>query len=146
MKCGPCFGGRLVVRQPENRRKMYPRHVLPLVRYYTGTSEGAPQPWPGVEQSSMSKYLDMAADILRQIVVSSKFLTGLLDMAESVDDIMEPVPHLRLLADSMNILRYRLGDKAQKKVSYGGKKKRFIYNVQVITNCAGPILNISEAR
>ena len=42
-------------------------------------SEGALQPWLGVEQSSMSKYLDLAADILEQIVVSPKFLTGLLE-------------------------------------------------------------------
>ena len=39
-------------------------------------SEGALQPWLGVEQSSMSKYLDLAAG---QAAVSPKFLTGLLE-------------------------------------------------------------------
>ena len=98
-----------------------------------------------MDQSGVSKYLNLAADILERIVVSPKFLTGLLSMAESVDDIIDLVPHLRLLVDGTHILRYRPGDGVQRKASYSGKKKQFTYNVQVITNCAGLILNVSEA-
>jgi hypothetical protein len=41
-------------------------------------SENALQPWFGVDQSSVSKYLGLAADILGRVVISPKFLTGLL--------------------------------------------------------------------
>ena len=148
MECGSLFrGDGLRASDPGNRCKLYPRHVLllALIRYYTGMTEGALQPWFGVDQSGVSKYLGLAADILERIVVSPKFLTGLLSMAESVDDIIDLVPHLRLLVDGTHILRYRPDDKIQRKASYSGKKKQFTYNVQVITNCAGLILNISEA-
>ena len=147
-ECGPLFrGDGLRASDPGNRCKLYPRHILllALIRYYTGMTEGALQPWFGVDQSGVSKYLNLAADILERIVVSPKFLTGLLSMAESVDDIVEMVPHLRLLVDGTHILRYRPGDGVQRKASYSGKKKQFTYNVQVITNCAGLILNVSEA-
>jgi hypothetical protein len=66
-------------------------------------------------------------------------------MAKSVEDITELIPHLRLLVDGTHILRCRPGDKTQRKASYSGKKKQFTYNVQAITNCAGLILNLSEA-
>ena len=148
MEHGPLFrGDGLRAGDQGNRCKLYPRHVLllALIRYYTGMAEGAMQPWFGVDQSGVSRYLDLAADILERIVVSPEFLTGLLSMAESVDDITELVPHLRLLVDGTHILRCRPGDGAQRKASYSGKKKQFTYNVQAITNCAGLILNISEA-
>ena len=148
MECGPLFRGDVLrASDPGNRCKLYPRHVLllALVRYYTGMAAGAMQPWFGVDQSGVSKYLGVAADILEQIVASPEFLTGLLSMAESVDDIVELVPHLRLLVDGTHILRYRPGDKVQRKASYSGKKKQFTYNVQMITNCAGLVLNLSEA-
>ena len=147
-ECGPLFrGDGLRASDPGNRCKLYPRHILllALIRYYTGMTEGALQPWFGVDQSGVSKYLNLAADTLERIVVSPKFLTGLLSMAESVDDIIDLVPHLRLLVDGTHILRYRPGDGVQRKASYSGKKKQFTYNVQVITNCAGLILNVSEA-
>ena len=141
----PVPGGWPAGRRPGDRCKLYPRHVLllALIRYYTGMAEGTMQPWFGVDQSGVSKYLDLAADILKRIVVSPKFLTGLLSMAESVDEITEPVSHLRLLVDGTHILRYRPGDKIRRKASYIGKKKQFTYNVQVITNCAGLILDVS---
>ncbi|MBI1658817.1 MAG: hypothetical protein IS632_08635 [Thaumarchaeota archaeon] len=107
MECGPLFrGDGLRASDSGNRCKLYPLHILlpALVRYYTGMSEGAPQLWHGVEQSGMSKYLDLATDILERIVASPKFLPGLLSMAESVDGITEMVPHLRLLVDGMHIL------------------------------------------
>ncbi|MCE2508333.1 MAG: hypothetical protein J4G04_03400 [Nitrosopumilaceae archaeon] len=118
--------------------------LLALVRYYTGMAE---RPAAVVRRgpADVSKYLGLAADILERIVTSPEFLTGLLAKAESVDGMIWLVPHLRLLVDGTHILRYRPGDKAQRKASYSGKKKQFTYNVQVITNCAGIILNISEA-
>ena len=148
MEDGPLFrGDGLRASDQGNRCKLYPRHVLllALIRYYAGMSESSLQPWFGVDQSGVSRYLDLAAGILERIVVSPEFLTGLLSMAESVDDITELVPHLRLLVDGTHILRCRPDDKEQRKASYSGKKKQFTYNVQVITNCASLILNISEA-
>ena len=47
-------------------------------------SKGALQPWYGVEQPSMSEYLGLAADILERIVVSQKFLTGLLEVGTHI--------------------------------------------------------------
>ena len=148
MGYGPLFrGDGRRASDPGNRYKLYPRHVLllALVRYYTGMAEGALQPWFGVDQSGVSKYLDLAADILEHVVISPKFLTGLLEMAESVEDITELVPHRRLLVDGTHILRQRPGGKIQRKASYSRKKKQFTYNVQAMTNCAGLILNLSEA-
>ena len=148
MEYGPLFrGDGQRAGDPGNRCKLYPRHVLllALIRYYTGMAEDALQPWFGVDQSGVSKYLGLAADILERVVITPKFLTGLLEMAESVDDITELVPHLRLLVDGTHILRCRPADKTQRKASYSGKKKQFTYNVQAITNCAGLILNLSDA-
>ena len=85
MEHGPLFrGDGLRASDAGNRCKLYPRHVLllALIRYYTGMAEGAMQPWFGVDQSGVSRYLDLAADILERIVVSPEFLTGLLSMAE----------------------------------------------------------------
>lgn len=147
MEHGPLFrGDEQRAGDPENRCEMYPRHVLllALIRYYTGMAEDALQPWFGVDQSGVSKYLGLAADILERTIITPKFLTGLLEMAESVDDITELVLHLRLLVDGTHILRCRPADKTQRKASYSGKE-RFTYNVQAITNCAGLILNLSEA-
>ena len=97
-----------------------------------------------MDQSGVSKYLGLTTDIPEHMVISPKFLTGLLEMAESVEEIAEPVPHLRLLVDGTHILRCRPADKAQRKAPYNGKKRRFTYNVQAITNCAGLILNLSD--
>lgn len=88
---------------PKNRRMPYPLYVLPPVRCYTGTSGGALQPWLGVEQPNISKYLDPAADIPGQVVASPKFLTGLLAAAKSVGAMTDLVPHLWMPADGTYI-------------------------------------------
>ena len=130
-----------------NRCKLYPRHVLllALCRYYTGLTEDALGTWFGVDQSTVSRYLDLAAHILTDIVVSPKFLTELIKTIGDVDDLKQLIPHLRLLVDGTHIQRERPGDGAQRKAAYSGKKKRFTHNVQVITNCVGLILNLSGA-
>ena len=104
MEYGPPFreDGRRT-GDPKNQHKSYPLHVSPPVRYYTGVSEGALQPWLGVEQSNISKYLDLAADIPRKVVASPKFLTGLPAAAKSASDMTGPVPHLGMLADGTHI-------------------------------------------
>ena len=145
---GPLFrGDRSSAGDRGNRCKLYPRHVLllALCRYYTGLTEDALGTWFGVDQSTVSRYLDLAAYILTDIVVSPKFLTELIKTIGDVDDLKQLIPHLRLLVDGTHIQRERPGDGAQRKAAYSGKKKRFTHNVQVITNCVGLILNLSGA-
>ncbi len=145
---GPLFrGDSRSAGDQGNRCKLYPRHVLllALCRYYTGLTEDALGAWFGVDQSTISRYLDLAAYILTDIVVSPKFLTELIKTIKDVDDLKQLIPHLRLLVDGTHIQRERPGDGAQRKAAYSGKKKRFTHNVQVITNCVGLILNLSGA-
>ena len=69
---GPLFrGDRQSAGDRGNRCKLYPRHVLllALCRYYTGLTEDALGTWFGVDQSTVSRYLDLAADILTDMVV-----------------------------------------------------------------------------
>ena len=91
-------------------------------------AESALHPWFGVDQSRVSKYLGLAAYILEDMVISPKFLTGLLDMVESIDGIIELVPHLTAGGWHVHTAR-QAGDKAQRKASYREKKKRYAHNV-----------------
>ena len=144
----PLFRGNVNrAKDPGNRCKLYPRHALLLMlcRQYTGLTEAALQVRFGVEQSTVSRYITLGGEILPHILPTADFMTDRLQNAESLDEIREILPDLHILIDGTHIPRQRPGDKGERKQAYSGKKKRFSFNIQVITNYMGLILNMSDA-
>ena len=132
--------------KPGNRCKLFPRHAILLVamRIYTGAGEDSMQPWFGIDQSNVSRYLDLGYRVLGEMTATADFMTSLLKACKTVDDIREIMPHLRLLVDGTHIERVRPGDSAARKAAYSGKKKRLTFSVQVITDHTGMPLSLSD--
>ena len=132
--------------KPGNRCKLFPRHALLLaaMRIYTGAGEDSMQPWFGIDQSNVSRYLDLGYRILGEVTATADFMTSLLKECKTVDDIREIIPHLRILVDGTHIERVRPGGSAARRAAYSGKKKQFTFNVQVITDHTGMPLNLSD--
>ena len=130
--------------KPGNRCKLYPRHILLLtaMRTYTAMQEEAMPPWFGVDQSSISRYLDLGYRILGEMTVTADFMTELLKACKSPDDMREIMLHIRILVDGTHIERVRPGDGIARKAAYSGKK-RFTFNVQVMSDGTGLVLNLS---
>ena len=131
--------------KPGNRCKLYMRHhlLLVLARSYTGTGEERLQTWFGVDQSNISRYLDIGYRILGETTITADFMTDMLMNAKSMDDVYEIIRYFRILIDGTHIQRVRPGDSKARKAAYSGKKKQFTFNVQVITNHARLILGLS---
>ena len=131
--------------KPGNRCKLPPKHVLLLtsMRTYTAAREDALEPWFGVDQSSISRYLDLGYRILGGMTVTADFMTEMLKACKSPDDMREIMPRIRILVDGTHIERVRPGDSTARKAAYSGKKKRFTFNVQVMSNGTGLVLNLS---
>ena len=113
------------------------------MRTYTAAREDALEPWFGVDQSNISRYLDLGYRILGEMTVTADFMTELLKACKSPDDIREIMPHIRILVDGTHIERVRPGDSIARKAAYSGKKKRFTFNVQVMSDGTGLVLNLS---
>ena len=130
--------------KPGNRCKLYPRHILLLtaMRTYTAMKEEAMPPWFGVEQSNIPNYLNLGYRILAEMTVTADFMTETLKACKSPDDMREIMPHIRILVDGTHIEWVRPGDGTARKAAYSGKKK-FTFNVQVMSNHAGLALNLS---
>ena len=131
--------------KPGNRCKLHIRHLVLLttMRTYTAAREDAMEPWFGVDQSSISRYLDLGYRILGEMTATADFMTGMLKECKSPDDMREIMPRIRILVDGTHIERVRPGDGIARKAAYGGKKKRFTFNVQVMSNGTGLVLNLS---
>ena len=77
------------------------------------------------------------------MTATADFMTSLLKKCKTVDDIREIIPDLRILVDGTHIERVRPGDGTARKAAYSGKKK-FTFNVQVMTDHAGMPLNLGD--
>ena len=132
--------------KPGNRCKLHIRHLVLLttMRIYTAAREDAMEPWFGVDQSNISRYLDLGYRILGEMTATADFMTSLLKKCKTVNDIREIIPDLRILVDGTHIERVRPGDGTARKAAYSGKKKKFTFNVQVMTDHAGMPLNLSD--
>ena len=141
----PFRGDARHVGKPGNMCKLYPRHVLLLtaMRTHTATNEGAMEPGFGVVQSSISNYLDLGYRILGEMTITADFMTEVLKACKSPDDIREIMPHIRIPVDGTHTERVRPGDGTARKAAYSGKKKRFTFNVRVLSNHTGLVLNLS---
>ena len=104
--------------------------------------EEAMPPWFGVEQSNVSNYLNLGYRILGEMTVTADFMTEALKACKSPDDMREIMPRIRILMDGTHIERVRPGDGTARKAAYSGKKKKFTFNVQVISNETGLVLNL----
>ena len=132
--------------KPGNRCKLHIRHLVLLtaMRTYTAAMEDAMEPWFDVDQSNISRYLDLGYRILGEMTATADFMTSLLKKCKTVNDIREIIPDLRILVDGTHIERVRPGDGTARKAAYSGKKKQFTFNVQVMTDHAGMPLNLSD--
>ena len=106
--------------KPGNRCKLHIRHLVLLttMRTYTAAREDAMEPWFGVDQSNISRYLDLGYRILGEMTATADFMTSLLKKCKTVDDIREIIPDLRILVDGTHIERVRPGDGTARKAAY----------------------------
>ena len=101
------------------------------------------EPWFGVDQSSIYRYLDLGYRIPSEMTVTADFMTEILKACKSPDNMREIMPHIRILVDGTHIEWVRPGNGIARKAAYSGKKKRFTFNVQVMSNGTGLVLNLS---
>ena len=113
------------------------------MRVYAGAGEDSVQPWFGIDQSNVSRYLDLGYRILGEVTATADFMTSLKER-KTMDCIREIIPRLRIPVDGTHIERVQPGDGMARKAAYGGKKKRFTFNVQIITDHAGMPLNLGD--
>ena len=93
--------------KPGNRCKLHIRHLVLLTTMctYTAAREDAMEPWFGVDQSNISRYLDLGYRILGEMTATADFMTSLLKKCKTVNDIREIIPDLRILVDGTHIER-----------------------------------------
>ena len=124
---------------PGNRCKLHIRHVLLLImmKEKLGISQYELMPIFGVDQSTISRYLEFARTILLEILPTAEKITKKIQNAKSIEEIKYLVPGSNggeLYIDGTHISIERPTDPDARKDYYSGKKKKHTLNITIVAN------------
>ena len=132
--------------KPGNRCLLGRREVLylALVRKRHNMRQKALAVMFGINQSTVSRYLEFADKILEKILPTADNTTELIKKAKTRKEAEKIVPDKTLITDATHAQKQRPKNKEQRKKTYSGKKKLHTLNTNILTNKNGLIVAASK--
>ena len=128
-----------------NRCRLYIHHVLflILIRIRGNPTQGQIGAQFDVDQSIVSRYLQFAKEILRDMLPTAKRIAAVIRKTPP-EDIEQIILEKKLIIDDIITPVTRPADKEQRKKMYSGKKKKFGYNTLITTTMEDLIIDMSK--
>ena len=133
---------------PGNRCLLSVEHavLLYLTRLKTGRTQEDLEVEFGIDQSTISRYLDNMEETLAEILPTARNITNEMRNMKSVREIAVMIPGFdgTIIVDGTHSRIQRPSDSAARKKAYSGKKKAFTFNTAVFVTTDGRIVGISD--
>ena len=146
---GPLFrDNRRRSRDPGRRRKLDPRQVLVmyLVWMRTGMTQDELSVYFGIDQSTVSRYLRIARDVLKYNSLNPASISRMIRGARTTRDVQKWIPGGMLYCDGTNVEVPRPVNEKRRRASYSCKRKNFSITFLVVANDDGLVIGLSAAR
>ncbi len=126
-----------------NRCKLDPEHALlvGLTKKRTNVTQGQLAALFGIDQTTVCRYIKLVDEILKRILPTAGNVSDIIQSDEKPIQQIQKVLGNTLLIDGTHVPVRRSEDFVQRNKSYSGKKKRFTFNTEVITNSKGIIIH-----
>ncbi len=130
-----------------NRCKLDPEHALlvGLMKKRTNVTQGQLAALFGIDQTTVCRYIKLVDEILKQILPTAKNMSDIIQSDEKPIQQIQKVLGNTLLIDGTHVPVRRSEDSVQRNKSYSGKKKRFTFNTEIITNSKGIIIHQTKS-
>ena len=99
----------------------------------------------GIDQTTVCRYIKLVDEILKRILPTAENVSDIIQSDEKPIQQIQKVLDNTLLIDGTHVPVRRSEDSVQRKRSYSGKKKRFTFNTEIITNSKGIIIHKTKS-
>ena len=133
---------------PGNRCKLHRRHtvLLTLMHLRLATPQAALGVLFGIDQSTVSRYLDFSIDVFSELLPTSAKITQKIRKCNTIKELKKLVPDGTAIVDGSHVNIHRPQDPKQRTESYSGKRKDFTRTITFVTNSKGLILYTSSSQ